>query len=177
MWPPDTRSKVIQSPCLLLYTEQDSRWFLMSLCSLQPERSFHLISLALLLGMCPSSQPTKSLTYRAEEDAHNCLSAGIDSASLNLQRLENSIGMCLNLSIQRPRHKKRDLRYYSPWRDMLNHWIYLKNTQWGKMQGLDFIHLELTGLWTLISRLHEKWLKRLKNKRAMWCQLKRKIIT
>jgi len=47
-----------------------------------------------LLGGCLSSQPTKSLTYRAEEGAHNCLSASIDSPSLNLERLENSIGMC-----------------------------------------------------------------------------------
>ncbi len=46
-----------------------------------------------LLEACPSSQPTRSLTYRVEEDAHNCFSAGIDSASLNLERLEDSMGM------------------------------------------------------------------------------------
>lgn len=39
-----------------------------------------------LLELCP--------TYRAEEDAHNCFSVGIDSASLNLERLEDSMGMC-----------------------------------------------------------------------------------
>lgn len=62
---------------------------------IQPGTSFHLISLALLDDWrCAqtASQPTRSLTCR-EEDAHNCFSAGIDSASLNLERLEDSMEM------------------------------------------------------------------------------------